>query len=63
MIYLVILSAITALISSVNLKANQENKIDSEYVLKIGTMDLAPYGWKDEINQKHGIIYELNDCQ
>ena len=29
-------------------------------ILKIGTMDLPPYGWKDSQNEKHGIIYELN---
>ncbi|MEH6446344.1 MAG: transporter substrate-binding domain-containing protein, partial [Oceanospirillaceae bacterium] len=58
--YLVALSVITSLFYSVYLKANQENKIDPEYVLKIGTMDLIPYGWEDKHNQKHGIIYELN---
>ena len=28
--------------------------------LKIGTMDLPPYGWEDPHHEKHGIIYELN---
>jgi ABC-type amino acid transport substrate-binding protein len=28
--------------------------------LKIGTMDLPPYGWEDSQHDKHGIIYELN---
>ena len=28
--------------------------------LKIGTMDLPPYGWEDSQHEKHGIIYELN---
>ena len=60
MIYLVLLSVITSFFYSVSLKANQENKNDPEYILKIGTMDLIPYGWEDKNNQKHGIIYELN---
>ncbi|BBO73945.1 hypothetical protein DSCW_13620 [Desulfosarcina widdelii] len=29
-------------------------------ILKIGTMDLPPYGWEDSQHEKHGIIYELN---
>ena len=29
-------------------------------ILKIGTMDLPPYGWKDSQHEKHGIIHELN---
>ena len=29
-------------------------------LLKIGTMDLPPYGWQDSKLEKHGIIYELN---
>ena len=29
--------------------------------LKIGTMDLRPYGWQDSAGNKHGIIYELNE--
>ncbi|EQC51606.1 ABC transporter substrate-binding protein [Bacteriovorax sp. DB6_IX] len=30
------------------------------FILKIGTMDLPPYGWEDS-KGKHGIIYELNE--
>lgn len=60
MVYLVTISIITSLIYSSSLKASQENNSHSEYVLKIGTMDLIPYGWKDRSSQKHGIIYELN---
>lgn len=30
-------------------------------VLRIGTMDLPPYGWQDKAGKKHGIIYELNE--
>jgi ABC-type amino acid transport substrate-binding protein len=44
----------------VSLRANQI-KESSDTVLKIGTMDLIPYGWEDKDNRKHGIIYELND--
>lgn len=28
--------------------------------LKIGTMDLPPYGWIDKEGKKHGIIYEMS---
>ena len=40
-----------------------EAKPDSEDVatLKIGTMDLPPYGWIDKQGKKQGIIYEM--CQ
>lgn len=31
-----------------------------EMTLKIGTMDLMPYGWIDEHSEKRGIIYTLN---
>lgn len=30
-------------------------------VLKIGTMDLRPYGWSAENGQGHGIIFEMNN--
>jgi len=33
----------------------------SEIELRIGTMDLPPYGWEDSSFQKKGIIYELNE--
>lgn len=33
----------------------------AEDVLKIGTMDLPPYGWQDKAGPKYGIIYELNE--
>ncbi|WP_319405904.1 transporter substrate-binding domain-containing protein [uncultured Desulfosarcina sp.] len=29
-------------------------------ILKIGTMELPPYGWENSQHEKHGIIYELN---
>ncbi len=29
-------------------------------ILKIGTMDLPPYGWIDKYGQQQGIIYEMN---
>lgn len=29
-------------------------------LLRIGTMDLPPYGWQDQQGVKHGIIYEMN---
>lgn len=32
----------------------------SMMTLRIGTMDLPPYGWTDQQGEKHGIIYELN---
>nr|WP_320192605.1 transporter substrate-binding domain-containing protein [uncultured Desulfobacter sp.] len=38
----------------------QQSSEDPATVLKIGTMDLPPYGWKDSQNEIHGIIYELN---
>jgi ABC-type amino acid transport substrate-binding protein len=60
MTHLVVLSVILSLSSSVSLQAAQLNQSQSEYVLKIGTMALAPYGWIDKNNTKHGIIYELN---
>jgi len=60
MAHLVSLSVILALCYSFSLQAAQENQSDSEYVLKIGTMALVPYGWKDKKNKKHGVIYELN---
>uniref|UniRef100_UPI00356AACE8 amino acid ABC transporter substrate-binding protein n=1 Tax=Halobacteriovorax sp. TaxID=2020862 RepID=UPI00356AACE8 len=30
-------------------------------VLRIGTMDLRPYGWRDKTKVKHGIIFEMNE--
>lgn len=30
-------------------------------LLRIGTMDLRPYGWKDSKKVKHGIIFEMNE--
>lgn len=30
-------------------------------VLKIGTMDLPPYGWQEKSGEKKGIIFELNE--
>lgn len=32
---------------------------EDPFTLKIGTMDLPPYGWIDEQGQKQGIIYEM----
>ena len=40
--------------------AEAQNLTDERTILKIGTMDLPPYGWKDSHHEKHGIIYELN---
>jgi len=54
------LSVILSLCYSFTLQAAQVNQSDSEYVLKIGTMALVPYGWKDKNSKKYGIIYELN---
>jgi len=58
--HLATLSVIISLCFSIILQAAQVNQSDSEYVLKIGTMALVPYGWKDKKSKKHGIIYELN---
>jgi ABC-type amino acid transport substrate-binding protein len=54
------MSIITSLLYCSGLKAAPENNSDPDYILKIGTMGLIPYGWKDGSNNKHGIIYELN---
>ena len=40
--------------------AEAQISTDELTCLKIGTMDLAPYGWEDSHHEKHGIIYELN---
>ncbi|WP_320042598.1 transporter substrate-binding domain-containing protein [uncultured Desulfobacter sp.] len=37
----------------------QQSSEGAPTILKIGTMDLPPYGWKDSQNEIHGIIYEL----
>lgn len=34
---------------------------ESPTMLKIGTMDLPPYGWEDKRGIKHGIIFEMNE--
>jgi len=60
MSHFIALSVIISLFYSINLLASQENQSDSKYVLKIGTMALVPYGWKDKDNKKYGVIYELN---
>lgn len=33
---------------------------DDGVELRIGTMHLLPYGWTDDLDQKHGVIYELH---
>ncbi|WP_127717063.1 ABC transporter substrate-binding protein [Halobacteriovorax sp. HLS] len=38
-----------------------DEKNITEGVLKIGTMDLRPYGWQDRSGKKQGIIFELNE--
>jgi len=60
MTHLAALLVILSIFYSASPQAAQENQSDSEYVLKIGTMALVPYGWKDSKNKKHGVIYELN---
>ena len=40
--------------------ADAQETADELTSLKIGTMDLPPYGWEDSQHVKHGIIYELN---
>ncbi len=35
--------------------------VQAEKTLRIGTMDLPPYGWEDGSHKKHGIIYEMNE--
>jgi len=32
---------------------------DNEFTLRVATMDLPPYGWKDETGQFRGIIYDM----
>jgi len=54
------LLVIYSIVFSGNVAANQENNKNPEYVLKIGTMDLIPYGWMDDKQLKQGIIYDLN---
>jgi len=60
MTYPVALSVIISLFYPFSLLASQENQSDSNDVLKIGTMALIPYGWKDINDKKYGVIYELN---
>ena len=40
--------------------SNSDNNKKSS-PLRIGTMDLRPYGWKDKKGVKHGIIFEMNE--
>ncbi len=35
--------------------------VKSSDLLKIGTMELPPYGWKNSKEEKFGIIYEMNE--
>jgi ABC-type amino acid transport substrate-binding protein len=44
---------------SISSYAFSKDTTNSE-VLKIGTMDLPPYGWQTKSNLKRGIIYEMN---
>ena len=37
-----------------------QQKTEHQAVLKIGTLDLPPYGWVDSLGRKQGIIYEMN---
>lgn len=60
MTYIITISLFTVLFYSACSTANQKNGEDSNYILKIGTMDLIPYGWEDKEKNKQGIIYELN---
>lgn len=39
----------------------QESASSPSSVLRIGTMDLPPYGWKERGNEKKGIIFEMNE--
>ncbi len=40
--------------------ADAQNSTDELTFIKIGTMDLPPYGWEDSHHKRYGIIYELN---
>ena len=40
--------------------AEAQKSTDELTSIKIGTMDLPPYGWEDSNHEKHGIIYEMN---
>lgn len=40
--------------------ADAQKSTDDRIAIKIGTIDLPPYGWEDSNHEKHGIIYELN---
>jgi len=38
----------------------EDSPSSGKTILRIGTMALVPYGWKDEQGGKHGLVYELN---
>lgn len=61
MVYLLAFIMALPFLYSVELKANQVDIKETETVLKIGTMDLVPYGWEGQDSQRRGIIYELNN--
>jgi ABC-type amino acid transport substrate-binding protein len=41
--------------------AQQDSFQTTKNVLRIGTMDLSPYGWIDKQGHKHGIVYDIGN--
>jgi len=58
-LYTVCLLCFVVLTCGVTITDAQQSS-EEPTILKIGTMDLPPYGWEDSQHEKHGIIYELN---
>jgi ABC-type amino acid transport substrate-binding protein len=59
MIKILLKTSIFIYISIFPINSFSENS--KKVVLRIGTMDLKPYGWQDREAKKYGIIYELNE--
>lgn len=53
--------ACLAAVFALGAPADEADVAATRFELKIGTLDLPPYAWLDEKQQKHGITYELNE--